>query len=409
MGCLLFWPGRDDRRIKPVPDVVFAGGGVIGLASALLSARRGLNVTVADPSPGQGASWVAAGMLAPVGEAHYGEEALVGLLVAAAARWPTFAADLEAAAGQAVGFRPCGTVAVAVDGSDRAALDELVAFQRSLGLDARPLSGSESRRLVPALAPGVRGGALMPDDHQVDNRRLVGALLEACRRAGVDLVPAAVTAVQRSGDGAAGGVALDDGSTLVSRSVVLAMGCETGLLEGLPPGTLPPVRPVKGHVVRLRGPASNPLLERTVRGLVHGRSCYLVPRADGSLVVGATVEEQGFDRRVQAGAVHSLLDDARTLVPGVDELELVECIAGLRPGTPDNAPYIGWTDVPGLLVATGHYRNGILLAPITADAVSALLAGEPVPAAVAPFGMRREEGAGRPSPGVGPSAAAGRS
>ena len=163
-------------------------------------------------------------------------------------------------------------------------------------------------------------------------------------------------------------------------------------MAGLPEGALPSVRPVKGHVVRLRGPAERPLLERTVRGLVHGRPCYLVPRRDGSLVVGATSEERGFDTSVQAGAVHALLDDARALVPGVDELELVECLAGLRPGSPDNAPFVGWTAVEGVAVATGHYRNGMLLAPITAEAVAALLCGEPVPAPMAAFPPSRRAG-----------------
>ncbi|MGH9093091.1 MAG: FAD-dependent oxidoreductase, partial [Acidimicrobiales bacterium] len=162
-----------------------------------------------------------------------------------------------------------------------------------------------------------------------------------------------------------------------------AAGAGSASIDGVP---VPPLRPVKGVVLRLRGA---PLLERTVRGLVRGRPCYLVPRADGSLVVGATVEERGEDRAVQAGAVHALLDDARALVPGIDELELVECSAGLRPATPDNGPYVGWTPVPGVALATGHFRNGILLAPLTAEAVAALLAGRPVPAALRGFGPDR--------------------
>lgn len=374
-------------------DAVFVGGGVIGLAGAWRAAQAGLQVTVVDPAPGRGASWVAAGMLAPVTEATFGEEGLTRLLVAAADRWPAFAADLAGATGSDVGYRPCGTVVVAADRSDRAAIDRLLAYQRSLGLDAERLSAAECRRLVPALAPGVQGGAAVPGDHQVDNRRLVAGLLEACAAAGVTVVDRSAESVLTGRDGAVNGVRLEGGEAVEAGAVVACAGAATGSLEGVPAGALPPVRPVKGHVVRLRGPAERPLLERTVRGLVRGRFCYLVPRTDGTLVVGATAEER-VDLAVQAGAVHALLDNARTLVPGIDELELVECLAGLRPGSPDNAPFIGWTTVPRLAVASGHYRNGVLLTPLTADALLALLTGVPMPPVVEAFGPDRATRAG---------------
>ena len=391
VGCR----GAGRRIVLVGHDAVFVGGGVIGLAGSWAAAGEGLRVAVVDPTPGRGASWAAAGLLAPVTEAHFGEEALGALLVAGARRWASFAQELEAATGQAVGYRTCGAVAVAADASDRAVIDQMLRFQNQLGLSSTRLSASECRALVPSLAPGVRGGADVPGDHQVDNRRLVEGLLRACEAAGVSVVRARAAAVERDAGGRATGVRLDDGAHLEAATVVVTAGCETSLVGGVPDGVLPPVRPVKGHVVRLRGPSDRPLLERSIRGLVHGRPCYLVPREDGSLVIGATVEEMGFDRSVQAGSVHALLDDARTLVPGVDELELVECIAGLRPGTPDNAPYVGWTAVEGLAVASGHYRNGILLAPITADALGALLSGAAVPEALAPFDPRRpDRGAG---------------
>ena len=269
---------------------------------------------------------------------------------------------------------------VALDASDRAAVDQLVAFQRSLGLSASRRTASECRALVPALSPGIRGGAEMPDDHQVDNRLLIGALLAACDAAGVVRRAARVDEVLRGPDGAVSGVRLDDGARVRAGAVVIAAGAWTGGVRGVPDGVLPPVRPVKGHVVRLRASPGAPFLERTVRGLVHGRPCYLVPRADGSLVVGATSEERGFDRTVQAGAVYALLEAARLLVPALDELELVEPLAGLRPGSPDNAPWVGPTTLPGLVVASGHYRNGIPLAPITADAVASGLVDGIVPA-----------------------------
>jgi glycine oxidase len=370
-------------------DVVVAGGGVIGLAAAWTLARDGRRVFVVDPKPGHGAVWVAAGMLAPANEAHFGEEPLVRLLVAGMERWLAFAPALEEDAGSSIGFEPAETVVVACDASDRAALDQLLAFRRSIGLDANRLNASECRRAVPALSPAICGGAEVPDEYQVDNRRLVAALLSACRHRGVEFAPAKVVGIDLDRAGAARGVRTEDGTSVAAGAVVAALGWQTGSLAGVPAGSLPAVRPVKGHILRLAGRAR--VLSRTVRGLVQGRSCYLVPRRDDSIVVGATVEEVGADLRVQAGAVHALLDDARALVPGIDELELLESAVGLRPGSADNAPHVGWTDVPGLAVATGHFRNGILLAPITGEAIGALVSGTAVPTELGPFGVVRTE------------------
>lgn len=370
-------------------DVVIVGAGVIGLSAAWESAARGLSVVIVDPSPGRGATWVAAGMLAPVAESVPGEPALVRLMLTAAACWPDFASRLQEATGLDPGFVASGTVVVALNVGDRARVEEALVFQRELGRGVRPLSGPDCRALVPVLAPGVSGGALVPGDHQVDNRRLVAALIEACATAGVLTVAERATAVLCRPDGRACGVRTASGMTVGADVVVVAAGAESATLERLPSGVLPPARPVKGHVVRLRGPVSGPLLPHMVRGLVHGRTCYLVPRADGSLVVGATSEERGFDLTVQAGAVHALLDDARELVPAVDELELVEALAGLRPGSPDDAPWVGPTTMDGLVVATGHYRNGILLAPLTADAVATYLTSGAIPAPISDFPATR--------------------
>lgn len=241
----------------------------------------------------------------------------------------------------------------------------------------------------PRARPGSAGGAEVPGDHQVDNRSLVHALLSACERSGVELVREAVSAVRIGSDGSVSGVLMTRGGSLDSAAVVISAGSETPRLGGVPDGVLPPIRPVKGHILRLRGTPTRPLIERTVRGLVKGRSCYLVPRSNGTLVVGSTVEERGYDRSVQAGPVRDLLEDARTLVPGVEELELVECGVGLRPGSPDNSPFVGWSAVPGLAVASGHHRNGILLAPLTADAIVSVLRGTEVPEALRPFGVGR--------------------
>lgn len=357
-------------------QVHVVGGGVIGLTTAWELSRNGHEVTLVSPTPGRdGASWVAAGMLAPVTEAQFGESALTALLLEGAARWPAFADALETASGRSIGYDTVGTLTVALDASDRASLDDLLAYQLSLGLGAARRSLSECRQLVPALSPSLRGGIEVPGDHQVDNRALLGALVDANLAAGVTFERSTVTAVAAGPE-----LVLPDGRRLRPDQVVLAAGVGLPDIAGLGADHRTEVRPVKGHILRL-GPAPgsrSPLLRRTVRGLVRGHSVYLVPRADGSVVVGATVEERGLDTTVQAGAVHELLCDARAIVPGIDELELREAAAGLRPGTPDNMPRIGWSGIEDVAVATGHYRNGILLAPLTGVAVADLLARRPM-------------------------------
>jgi glycine oxidase len=360
------------------------GGGVIGLGIAWRAATAGLSVTVVDEAPGRGASWAAAGMLAPVTEVHYGERPLLGLNLAAAARWPSFAAEVEEASGQPVGYRPGGTLAVARDADDNAALEDLYRFQLRCGLEVERLRSRECRQLEPGLAPSIRGGVLAAGDHQVDNRALVEALMVACDRAGVRTVTGRVAELATDGDRVTG-VVLAGGERLAAWVVVLAAGCWSGGVGGLAAEALPPVRPVKGQLLYLRGPAGEPLCQRNVRGL----EVYVVPRGDGRVVVGATVEEQGFDTRVTAAAVHDLLRAALELLPDVAELELAETVVGLRPGSPDNAPMLGPAGPAGLVVATGHYRNGILLTPVTADAVAELLATGRVPDLIAPFAPDR--------------------
>ncbi len=392
--------GSRAARAGTVGDVVVVGGGVIGLGIAWRAALAGLEVAVVDDAPGRGASWAAAGMLAPVTEVHHGEHDLLELNLAAAARWPGFAVELEERASRSVGYRRCGTLIVARDADDNAALADLYDFQRSLGLEVQRLRSRECRQLEPGLAPGVRGGILAAGDHQVDNRALVAALLVACERAGVRRRSGRVAAVRVSGDRTRG-VVLAGGEPLEARTVVLAAGCWTSTLGGLPPGLLPPVRPVKGQLLHLRGPGDTPLCQRNVRGL----DVYVVPRGDGRVVVGATVEEQGFDTTVTAGAVHDLLRAALELLPEVSELELTEAVAGLRPGSPDNAPLLGPSALDGLVIASGHYRNGVLLTPVTADGIAALLASGRVPESLAPFSPCRFAPAGvAPAGAVAPGA-----
>lgn len=350
-------------------DVAVLGGGVIGLAVAWRARRRGLSVCVLERGPlGGGATHVAAGMLAPVAEADPGERELLALGLDSAARWPAFAAELEEAAGVRVGFRACGTLVVAADRDAAEALDRERELRERLGVPVERLLPSAARRLEPALAPAIRGAFLASDDHTVDPRLLAAALAAAAARAGAVLRPGVTVLGLRPG-----GVETDAGP-VAAEQVVVATGAWAGAaLPGLDPL---PVRPVKGQTIRLRGA---PLLDRVVR-FERG---YLVPREDGELVLGATVEERA-DVAVTAGGLYELLRDAAEVVPGILELEVAESLAGLRPGTPDNAPLLGRRG--GVLVAGGHFRNGILLTPVTADLVAAELAGEApaLPAAFAP-------------------------
>lgn len=380
-------------------DVIVIGGGLIGLATAWRAAGAGFDVAVVDDAPGGGASHVAAGMLAPVTEVTYGEEALLRLAIASSGRWPAFVDDLEAAAGTNVGYRADGTLLVAHDGDDRRVLEDLCRFMGELGLAAESLNSRACRRREPMLSPRVRGGVLAHDDHQVDPRRTLAALRRASTAAGVTHVPARAARIDH-GRGRVRGVTLSDGTAIEAPQVVLAAGVASADVDGLPDHERPPVRPVKGQILRVRGSAAHPLLGAAVRGIVHGRSIYLVPRSDGEVVVGATQEERGFETTVTAGGVRELLDDAARIVPGVDELELTETIAGLRPGTHDNRPLIGRAGIDGLLLATGHHRNGVLLTPITAEAIVDLMTDatpDPV-VAVADPGRPGARPAARPRP-----------
>jgi glycine oxidase len=309
-----------------------------------------------------------------VTEAHYGEETLLQLNLVSSQRYPGFVAELEEATGMDCGYSQCGTLSVARDADDNAALDDLYAFQQRLDLKVERLRARECREIEPNLSPRVRGGILVEDDHQVDPPALVAALTQACARAGVQQIRDRVRSIEVSGD-AVRGVTLEGGDRIESGNVVVAAGCWSGSIEGLSREASRAIRPVKGQLLQLRSRGGEPLAHRNVRGL----DVYIVSRPDGRTVLGATVEEQGFDTTTTAGAALELLRDAWELLPGIREMELVSIEAGLRPGTPDNAPLIGPTSIDGLLMATGHFRNGILLAPITAELVAGMLAGHPSP------------------------------
>jgi glycine oxidase len=427
-------PAKGESRQTMDADVIVVGGGVIGTAIAWRAAVAGRAVTLIDPDTDDKASLVAAGMLGPVSESVFGEQHLLALNVHAIERFPAFNAELEAASGHRTGLRTEGTLAVAYDSGDLAALDRLTEFRHSIGLKAERLDARACRRLEPFLAPSTRGGVLATGDLSVDNRRYLAALRAAAAKAGVRTVVGWVTDVTSdvvrfrlaptdgrssevapwptSADRAApwppGPITRSDPSEageagetsetveMHAQHVVIAAGWGTSRIGGVPEEIRKAIRPVKGQILRLRHPGNLPhILSHTVRAIVQGRDVYLVPRADGELVVGATQEERD-DRDITAGAVHDLLRDAMTAVPAISELVLAEASAGRRPGTSDNGPILGRVIAahptaahptaagptaadpagpPGPIVAAGHFRNGVLLSAVTADAVVALLAG----------------------------------
>jgi len=351
-------------------DVVVIGAGAIGLSCAWRLAQGGARVAVLERGePGRGATRVAAGMLAPVGELTFGEPELLRLTLEAARLYPGFVAELEAASGERTGYERLGALHVALDRDEAAQLRRVHDLQRSLELEAEWLPPRRCRDLEPGLTPSFHGGVLAAGEAAVDPRALTGALLAACVREGVEV---------RSGTEVVDGIFEGERLTGVrtpseevrADTVVLAAGAWSGATAWLPEEARPPVRPVKGQVVELRTRDREP----PARHILASERVYLVPRPDGRLVVGATVEEMGFDTAVTAGGVHELLREAYRLLPDVAEMELIGAVAGLRPGTPDNLPIVAPGAIEGLVLATGHYRNGILLAPLAAQTVANLLA-----------------------------------
>jgi glycine oxidase len=378
-------------------DVAVIGGGVIGHCIAWEARRSGRSVALIDDAPGQGASWAAAGMLAAVSELHYQEEDLLELMLESSGLWPAFAADLARAGAADTGYLTTPTLAVGADAADRRALMDLRAVQQAHGLQVEPLTVRGARLKEGLLSPAISCALEIAADHQVDPRKLVVSLRELLATHG----PGAGTAV----DGATGGFAVDEragsllwengrvtgvglghGRTVQATETIVANGLQTPNLGGLPAGLHLPLRPVYGDILRLAVPRHlRPLVTSTVRGLVRGVPVYIVPRQDGSVVIGATQREDTVsaseesrtaDTAVSAGGVYQLLRDAQVLVPAVSELELLECTARARPATPDNAPLLGRVpEIPGLIIATGFFRHGVLLAPAAAVICRELMDG----------------------------------
>jgi len=378
-------PNRPARNVSK-PSVAIIGAGVIGLGIAWRLAARGVSVAVFDKGvSGAGASHAAAGMLAACAEAEPGEEALVTLGRVSQARWPAFAAELKQASGVDVGLRPEGTLVVALTSDDQARLSHQLTFQQKLGLPLQWISAAETRRREPHLAGKLAGAVFSPEDTQVDNRKLAAALRIAAEAAGARIREHQEVKTISSDAGRVDGIILADGTKVGADVVVLAAGAWSRSIDGLAPELRPPVRPIKGQMLALRMDPAAPLLAH----VVWAPGAYLVPRLDGRLLVGATVEEKGYDTSLTAGGILTLLEAAWRVVPAVEELPIDEMWVGHRPGSRDDAPILGTGPIDGLIYATGHHRNGILLTPVTADAIAQLVLEGAADPAIRPFGIER--------------------
>ena len=375
--------GQTPSRTKPKTAII--GGGVIGLSIGWRLAQAGCPVEIFERGEaGKGASWAAAGMLAAGVETEPGELALHALNRASQDAWPAFAAELEAASGQSVELRQEGTLMVALNRDDAAQLRYTYDFQRTHGIALEWLSGAQARAKEAYLQPNLAGAVFCAGDHQVENRKLVRALRAAFLAAGGMLHEhTKVTAIETQA-GRVAGVALDD-RRISADIVVLAAGAWSAEIAGLPPTAKPPVRPIKGQMLALRMDPAAPLL----RHVVWTPRVYLVPRADGRLVVGATSEERDFDANLTAGGIYSLLEGAWRALPSIEELPIDEMWVGFRPGSRDDAPMLGPSGIDGLVLGTGHHRNGILLTPVTGEAMARYVLTGALDPVVRPFALDR--------------------
>jgi glycine oxidase len=370
-------------------DVVVIGGGIIGLACAYELLRRGKSVVVLERErSGSGAGAVAAGMLAPVSEVETEEPAFVGLALESCGLYPAWVRDVEADAGLTCGYREEGSLLLALHRDHELEFERLMRTQRRMGLQSELVTRDQALEKEPYISPRVVSGLYVPGDRQVNPRRLTRALAAAIEARGGTIIEG--EAARPAFEGGRAASAVSPSHEVRAEAVLVAAGAWSaqiwpGAGDGQPqpgsPGTVPagplPMRPVKGQILRLRGP-------RLINHVLRTPDVYLVPREDGELVIGATSEEQGFDTTITTWAVMDLLRDAWRILPGISEMELSEISAGLRPALRDHLPAIGPTAVEGLFLATGHYRHGVLLAPVTARLLADALKGEPVPPAFDP-------------------------
>lgn len=367
--------------------VVVIGAGIMGLGVAWQLTKAGRDVVILErDQPGAGASRAAAGMLAPTAELEFDEKELLNFGLASQQRWPSFVEELEADAGVSIEFETTGTLLVAWDRDEAEELERHYLYQKELGLEVEWLSGRGMRKMEGMLSQRIVGGVHCPKDVQVSNRCLVEALLAAALAKGATLRTGVEVERLLYEEGRVKGVRTIDGEHLYAEMTVVAGGAWSRVLS-IDGEMVLPIRPVKGQMMGLEMDPRYPLTRHVIRR--HGEGVYLVPKKDGTLVVGATSEEMGFDRRLTAFGLRTLLEGAFEIMPGIDELPIKETWVGFRPASRDGGPLLGRSSIPGLSVITGHYRNGIQQSPLSIEVVTAdILHGE-MPEVARPFHASR--------------------
>jgi glycine oxidase len=370
--------------------IAIVGGGIIGLSIGWYLSTRGEKTVVFDRAEaGKAATWASAGMLAPNLEAEPSEEKLLPLLLESMRMWEGFAKKLEEASSMNVNYRREGTLQLALTWDDVERLRFQLNFQKSLGLDVKMIDGNTVLELEPNVNRNVLAALYSGSDHQVDNRRVAQALKVAYTGSGGVLRERNAVDKVVVEDGRVRGVSVN-GMLEPADQVVVAAGAWSRELGGIPDRLKPPVRPVKGQMLSLKMDPANPLINHVTWGPMRNWGpVYMVPRVEGRLIVGTTVEEMGFDTTVTAGGLMNILRGCWELLPPVVDLPLEEVWAGLRPGSRDDAPILGPTPIEGLIMATGHFRNGILLAPITAEVIANFILSGELPDIAKPFTIER--------------------
>lgn len=364
--------------------IAIIGGGIIGLGMGWQLARRGVEVTVFEKGRAGGeASWVAAGMLAPYAEVGFEEIDLMKLGQRSLQLYPQLLDELSEDVSSVPVFDRCGTLMTGIDRDDTERLKRLYDFREKLELSVELITGTEAREREPLLSPKVVSGIWLPEDAQIDNRKLVQALQEAFKQAGGKLREKTKVEKVKTGNSSVEGIVTENSEYSFDK-VVVAAGCWSQQIEGIPGRFRPPIRPVKGQVITLEKTDDCPL-----KGTVRSPRMYMVPKEDGTIRLGATSEEKGFDKRPTAGGQKELLEDGWEIIPSIFDLPLVETIAGLRPASRDHAPIIGETNIPGLFYAMGHYRHGILMMPVTVYTLVDEILGGTAPAWMKPFRPQR--------------------
>lgn len=368
-------------------NIAVIGGGIAGLSVAFRLTKLGHNVTIYDPATATGASYAAAGMLAPASEVNFSEIPLLRLMQKSGEMWKSFASEIESISGLDIGYRTEGTLLVGFDQNDASEFKRICEFQREFGIEVTQLSRSQIRELEPNLNPSISFASLIKGDHQVDNRELLKALITSLDKFGVEIVNSLVVGIHMNTNNRYS-FSLQNGKQLESDILILSPGAMIHTISGLPREISTSIRPVKGQIIRVISKDRN-FLRHVLRAKVANQSVYLVPRNTGEIVIGATQEEVGFDDTAKVRPIAELLTNACRIVPAIGESHFEEQVVRYRPGSIDNAPIIGRYDNSNLYLSLGHFRHGILLSAALSHYLAQAIDSGKEPLEIMEFGPMR--------------------